>query len=417
MKLDEDLITAIGNVNREFQVGVLEGVRDGIGEAGKKQEKKFAELHNRLDIVETAVNRGDLVGHSIAGPRSLNVDPHALAAFQNRTGHDVNGEGLREYDNAFDEMIRRGSAASLDAKNTLQVGSDPDGGYLVTPERSARIVAKMYETSPMRRLANVDTISSDALEGIIDNDEAGAGWVSEMGARDETDNPQLGQWRIALDEVYAMPVATQKLLDTSGFNVAAWLEQKIAQKLARVENAAFISGNGSGKPRGLLDYEMSTDDDDTRPWGTLQYFITGNNTGFAASDPGDILIDIQQSLNPDYRANAAWVMNRATAGLIRKFKDADGNYLWERSTQAGQPDRLLGSPVVYFEDMADPAANASILAYGDFREAYQIIDHTVGLRLLRDPFTTKGRVKFYAYKRVGGGLLNSEAVRILRSAA
>ncbi len=374
-------------------------------------------LENRLDSIETTINRpGGIVGGGSAP--TTEIGPKALALFNQVTGANLTSEGLRDYDAAWLEYMRRGPAASHDVRNTLQVGTDSDGGFWVSPQRTARIIAKMYETSPMRRLAFTETIGSDALEGLIDNDEAESGWVSEMGDRDETDSPEIGEFKVPLHEQYAMPVVTQKLLDTAGFDVSGWLDRKIAQKLGRTEVTAFYAGNASGKPRGFLDYPTATTADSSRAWGTLQYVVTGHASTFATPttsiSPADCLITLQQSLKAEYRANARWQMNKATAGAVRKFKDADGRFIWTDNIQAGQPPLLLGDPVEIAADMPDVGANTFPIAYGDWKQAYTIVDHIVGIRTLRDPFTTKGRVKFYTTKRVGGGLLNSEAIRLLK---
>lgn len=321
------------------------------------------------------------------------------------TASDLDG-----YKAAFDTFLRKGEEVmGPDERKALSVGSDPDGGYVVNPDLSGRIVMKVFESSPMRAYASIQAISSDALEGIFDLGEAGSGWVGETDSRAETSTPQLGKWRIPAHELYAKPKATQKLLDDASINMEQWLAGKVAEKFARDEAAAFVSGSGVNKPRGFLTYP----DGSTLP-GTIEQFASGAS-GALASAPsgGDVLINALYGLKAQYRANAVWFMNRATAALVRKAKDSDGSYLWQPGIQAGQPATLLGYPMASFEDMPAPAANSLSIAVGDMREAYQIVDR-IGIRTLRDPYSAKPYVEFYTTKRVGGDVVNFEALKLIK---
>jgi HK97 family phage major capsid protein len=267
---------------------------------------------------------------------------------------------------------------------------------------------KVFETSPMRAYASVQVISTDALEGLFDLNEASSGWVGETDTRSETNTPQLGKWRIPTHELYAKPTATQKLLDDAEINMEAWLAGKVAEKFARDEATAFVTGSGIGRPRGFLTYASGT----TLP-GTIERFDTGVNGAFAAApNGGDVLINALYGLKAQYRANATWFMNRATTTLVRKLKDQDGAYLWSPGIAAGQPATLLGYPVAAFEDMPSPATDSLSIAVGDMREAYQIVDR-IGIRTLRDPFSSKPYVEFYTTKRVGGDVVNFEAIKLI----
>ena len=284
------------------------------------------------------------------------------------------------------------------------------------------IVERVRETSPMRSVASVVTIGTDALEGFNDLDEAGAGWVGETGARPETTTPQLGKWSIPVHEIYAMPAATQKVLDDSMFNIEAWLAAKVADRFARTENAAFINGDGILKPRGLFTYPTAATADSSRAWGTFEHILTTVSGGFPAHaagppqvSPGDPLITTVFALKAMHRANAAWMMPRSTVGLVRRIKDVDGNYVWQPDFTQRQGGTLLGYPVVEAEDIAAASAAGNGIAFGDFREAYTVVDR-VGIRVLRDPYTAKGYVRFYTTKRVGGGALHFEAVKFVRFA-
>lgn len=314
------------------------------------------------------------------------------------------------YKTAFDTFLRKGEELmGIEERKALSVGTDPDGGYVVNPDLSGRIVMKVFESSPMRAYAAVQVISTDALEGLFDLNEASSGWVGETDSRAETNTPQLGKWRIPVHELYAKPRATQKLLDDAAINMESWLASKVAEKFARDEAAAFVTGNGINRPRGFLTYGSGT----TLP-GTIEQFPTGASGALAAAPSGgDALIDALYGLKQQYRANATWFMNRATTKLVRKAKDSDGSYLWQPGIAAGQPATLLGYPVAAFEDMPDPASNSLSIAVGDMREAYQIVDR-IGIRTLRDPYSAKPYVEFYTTKRVGGDVVNFEAIKLIR---
>jgi len=316
---------------------------------------------------------------------------------------------LDTYKHAFDTFLRKGEEVmGGDERKALSVGSDPDGGYVVYPEMSGRIVQKVYETSPMRAYASVQVISTDALEGVYDLGEASSGWVGETDSRTDTNTPQIGKWRIPVHELYAKPKATQKILDDAAINMEGWLAGKVAEKFARDESTAFVSGNGINRPRGFLTYASGT----TIP-GTIERIKTGVSSAFAANPGGpDKLIDALYSLKAPYRANANWFMTRAVTALARKLKDSDGQYQWQPSNQAGQPATLLGYPVASFEDLEALAANSLSMAVGDMREAYQIVDR-IGIRTLRDPYSSKPYVEFYTTKRVGGDVVNFEAIKLI----
>ena len=314
------------------------------------------------------------------------------------------------YKAAFDTFIRKGEEVmGVEERKALSVGADPDGGYVVNPDISGRIVMKVFESSPMRAYAAVQVISSDALEGLFDLNEASSGWVGETDSRTETNTPQLGKWRIPTYELYAKPKATQKLLDDASINMEAWLASKVAEKFARDEANAFVVGNGVNKPRGFLTYGSGT----TLP-GTIEQFPSGVNGALAATpDGGEVLINALYGLKQQYRANATWFMNRASTRLVRKAKDSNGQYVWVPGIAAGQPASLLGYPVAAFEDMPDPATNSLSIAVGDMREAYQIVDR-LGIRTLRDPYSAKPYVEFYTTKRVGGDVVNFESIKLVK---
>lgn len=335
----------------------------------------------------------------------------------------VSADEYRAYADNFRLWLRRGPNAV--EQRAMSVGSDPDGGYLVTPDVSGRIVKRLYDTSPLRPIVSVQTIGTDKLEGLRDIDEAsGGGWVSEIGSRSTTTTPQLGKWQIEIHEQYENPGTTQKLLDDASINVEQWLADKVADKFMRRENTAFVVGTGVGQPRGFASYTTAATADSSRAWGVLEHLDTGSNGSFGTNPNGsDKLIDLTGKLKPHFRQNARWAMNRLTLTEARKLKDAGGasgntgNYLWQPSLAAGQPSSLLGYPVVELEDMATYSTTAALaVALGDFAMGYQIVDR-IGIRTLRDPFTNKPYVQFYTTRRVGGDVIDFEAIKFLRFSA
>ena len=392
------------------------GSADVVTEA--KLQKIEADLEKAQKIADEAVLASKRQARIVTDESGERVDLDKKAqewASMNarRRGGVIGSFGAADMDSykaAFDTFLRKGEEImGADERKALSVGSDPDGGYVVNPDLSGRIVAKVFETSPMRAYASIQVISTDALEGLFDLNEASSGWVGETDSRAETNTPALGKWRIPVHELYAKPKATQKLLDDASINMEQWLAAKVAEKFARDEAAAFVNGNGINKPRGFLTYTAGT----TLP-GTVEQFPTGVNGGLAAAPAGgDTLIDALYGLKAQYRANATWFMNRATTKLVRKAKDTDGAYLWQPGIAAGQPATLLGYPVASFEDMPDPATGSLSIAVGDMRAAYQIVDR-IGIRTLRDPYSAKPYVEFYTTRRVGGDLVNFEAIKIIR---
>jgi HK97 family phage major capsid protein len=299
----------------------------------------------------------------------------------------------------------------------MSVGVDPDGGYLVTPTLSEDMTKVMLEVAPFLGLPRtVELTQGDSFEEPVDREAAGYAWVGETQSRSETSSPKLGLFTCPLHELEAQPKATQKLIDTARINVMSWLSAKVGEAFAYGEVSAFFTGNGVSKPRGFLAYPTAATADSSRDWGTLQHIVTGVNGAFAATNPSDVLIDLLAALKPQYRAGAVWTMNRATAAVVRKFKDGQGRYLWTDSLVLGQPPMLLGYPVVEAEQMPDIATGSLSVAFGNFKKAYTIV-RRLGVRFLADPYTDKPNVKLYSIERVGGGVNNSEAVKLLKFSA
>ncbi len=288
-----------------------------------------------------------------------------------------------------------------------------EGGYLVDPQTAAEIVEVLRSSASIRAIANVVTVEATQFDVLVDHTEIGAGWASETAAQAETAAPQVDRITIPLHELAAMPKASQRLLDDTAFDVEGWLAQRIADKFSRAEAQAFVSGDGDEKPRGFLTYPKL--DNDLWDWGSLGYVLTGAEGDFSATDPADAIVDLVYTLGARYRANASFLMNSKTAGAVRKMKDADGRFLWSDSLAAGEPARLMGYPVLVAEDMPDIAQGAFAIAFGDFRAGYTIAERP-DLRILRDPFSAKPYVLFYATKRVGGDISDFAAIKLLRFA-
>lgn len=327
-------------------------------------------------------------------------------------------EQYRDYRKMFFDYCRLGDAALNswgDAeRKAMSVGVDPDGGYLVPRDTSGRMIVKIYETSPIRQIASVQQISTDALTGPNDLGEVSGGWVSETGTRSESTTPNVGEWRIPVEEVYALPKASQKLLDDAAVDVEAWLIRKGGDKLGRLQNTAFVTGNGVGKPRGFASYTTAATADGSRAWGTPEHVATGTNGSFGTAPNGsDKLIDLVHKLKADLRQGARFVMPKVTVGAVRQLK-ANNEYIWLPSMDATKPSTLLGYPVTEAEDMAAYTTTDALgIAFGNFVEGYQIVDRT-GMRLIRDHLTSKPWVLFYLWERVGGDVLNFDAIKFLK---
>ncbi len=322
---------------------------------------------------------------------------------------------LSEHKAAFRSYMRTGEAAGLKRleEKALSAGSGPDGGYLVPETVEREVLRRLSAASPIRAIASVRVISGGQYKRAFSTAGAAAGWVGENAARPQTASPTLAELSFPAMELYAMPAATQTLLDDAVVDIDQWIAEEVETAFAEQEGAAFVNGDGVNKPKGFL--ASTTVANSAWEWGKLGYLATGGAT-FPGTNPSDILVDLIYALKAGYRQNAAFVMNRKTQSVIRKFKDASGVYLWQPPTSAGAPATLMGFPVVESEDMPDIAANALALAFGDFKRGYLVVDRA-GVRVLRDPYSAKPYVLFYTTKRVGGGVQDYDAIKLLKFAA
>ena len=353
-------------------------------------EHKLQQTEERMTILDRKTN--------------IAARPHLAVAEEAGAPH---AKAFNAYLRSGDDDALRG--LELEGKS-LSTAVNSDGGYLVDPQTAEQIQSVLRSTASLRAVASVVNGEATTYDVLIDHTEVGSGWATEAGAVSETDTPLIDRISIPLHELSALPKASQRLLDDSAFDVEGWLTGRIADKFARAEAAAFVSGDGIDKPTGFLTH--SKVDDASWAWGDLGYVATGFD---AAIGNGDAIIDLVYALGAEYRANAAFVMNSKTAGLLRKLKDNDGRFLWSDGLSAGEPARLLGYPVVIAEDMPDVSAGSYAVAFGDFAAGYTIAERP-DLRILRDPFSAKPHVLFYATKRVGGDVSDFAAIKLLKFA-
>ena len=375
--------------------------------------RSAVEAHNtrqnsRMDTIEAAVNSALLNNagsqFGLAGS-SMPDDPEYSSAFASYFRN-----GAADAERELREANASGQRQTIHA--AMSVGTNSDGGYIAPEEWDRRIRQRLRSTTPMRSIAQVQATSSGAFTTLWSSDEFGSGWVGETAVRPQTTGASLAQLTFEAGEIFAQPAATQRLMDDAEINIEAWLAESVEREFSRQEGIAFISGDGVNKPRGLLTYVAGGASDGEHPGGNLEVF----NSESATDIPGaDTLLTFKYSLAAPYRQNARWLMNSQTAAAIAKMKDGDGNYVWREGLIADEPATLLGRPVTIDEGMPNIAADALPIAFGDFQAGYLINDR-VGTRVLRDPYTNKPFVRFYTTKRVGGGVLDPHAIKLLKIA-
>lgn len=389
-----------------------------------ENDKDMADIKKKLgDVVQTEkVDRinatiGDMV-------KALDEANKAIAALQLGAG----GEGgkkktsaeAKEHRKAFNQFFRKGIEAGLrelEVKAALRTDSEADGGFLVPEEDAATIDRILGTVSAMRSIAQVVTVGAATYKKLVGLGGTSSGWVGERQTRTETNTPTLAELEFPAMEIYANPAITQTMLDDGRIDVAQWLGDEVSIEFAEQEGAAFISGNGVLRPRGILSYDTVANA--SYAWGKLGFLVTGvaADINDGSNNGIDGLINVLYAIKQGYRTDARWLMNRTLQGKVRKLKDGDSNYLWTPPQQGGvqgpQPAMLLGYPIVDDDNMPDVGANTFPVAFGNFRRGYLIVDR-FGIRVLRDPYTNKPYVHFYTTKRVGGGVQNFEAIKLLK---
>jgi HK97 family phage major capsid protein len=402
----------------------IEKSLDDGSEAKQQFEAAIAAERKEREELELKFQRFGIKGTGDAAVaevelKSFNLKLAAEAAERKLGFVPLDAKGYDEYKSAYGAFLRKNERVlTAEEVKTLQVGSDPDGGYLVPEDTSGRIVKKVFETSPIRQIASVQAISGNSLEGLEDRDEAGVGYAGEHGTSGDTKTPQLGKWEIPVFNIDTEPKATQNLLDDAAIDVEAWLSGKIGDKFGRFENSEFVNGSAN-KIRGFAGgYATAADSGSGVSWGKIGYLKSGADGDFVAdaSFPADKLFDLIGLLRNQYLQNARIVTRRTVITKMRKFKSTTGDYLWQPSLMIGAPESFGGLPITRAEDMPALGAGSFSLAVGDFNQGYQIVDR-LGIRVLRDPFTAKPYIKFYTTKRVGGGVIDYDAIKLMKFAA
>lgn len=318
-----------------------------------------------------------------------------------------------EYTGQFQAYFKgREPSAQMEEIRAAATKTDGEGGYLAPIEWDRTISKRQKVISPMRQHSSVVTISSSGFKKVYSDGIVGSGWVGETAARPQTTTPGLTSLGFTMGEIYANPAASQGLLDDAEIDVEAWLADEVSTEFDKQEGVAFLSGDGSNKPDGVLTYVTGGANAAKHPYGAILALMSGA----AATVTSDALFDLQADLPQEFLPNAKFYMNRGSQASFRKLKTSDGAYLWQPSLALGVPPTLAGEPVVDMPGMPNVAAGAIAALYGDMAETYQVVDRT-GVRILRDPYTAKPFVLFYTTKRVGGGVKNPTAMRALKIGA
>lgn len=393
----------------------------------EKINPTLVELRSEVDALKSATpddvvtqEKHDKMAEDITAKMAEMQKAQAkLEATINRPGGDGAEKGMdaeleQKHRDAFKQYMTNGTlpegfkagSEGIELK-AMSTDVNPDGGYLVRPELSSTIMTRIFETSPLRGVANVETTGAKSIDILIDDQEAGARWVGEGASGGQTDTPQLGQKSLVAHKIEADPRMTTEMIEDSYLDVEAWLGRKVADKFARTQNSAFVNGTGVGQPRGFLTYAAQS-----TPGTYERNALHQVNMGSAAALNADGLIDVQNALKEDYQGGAVWGMKRTTFGAALQLKGNDNYFFSPVLLRDGQSTiQLLGKPVVFMDDMPAVAANALSVVYADFSTFYTILDR-VGLQVLRDPFTNKGFVTYYTTQRVGGDVTSFDAAVI-----
>lgn len=377
-------------------------------------------MDDKLAEIKTAINAelAKLKRPIISGEEKLTDEQREYKTAFN--GYFRHGKGAKDQDNAGYETLK------VLERKAMSVDNDPAGGFTVTPQIEATIDETLKQVSAMRAIASTVQIGTDRYVRLVNIHGTDSGWVGERDARTATNNSLLSRLEFPVYEIYAMPQSTQTLLDDSNVNIEQWIADEVSLEFAYQEGDAFINGNGVNKPRGILAYTIIANSSypaqgSTTPitWQQVGYIPTGASADFDATVKADCLVDLYHALKAPYRPGASWIMNNTTLAKARKLKDGQGNYLVNSTLTAsggGVVETLMGKPVVEMPNMPDPAANSYSAAFGNWPRAYQIVDR-IGIRTLRDPYSNKPYIQFYTTKRVGGGVRNFEAFKLLKFAA
>lgn len=401
---------------------------DEIRELIEQQGKAFEDFRKSNDERLAALEKGEARSELEEKTDRINDELGRLSAVVDELAKKANRPGApgaegdealqAEHKSAWIKWVRKGDDAGLAdiERKAMNVGTPADGGYAVPIQQDRDIMRLLTDLSPMRQVCRVMTVGTEDYRKLVNLGGTASGWVGETDARPATAGPTLAQLKPSFGELYANPEVTQKALDDIFFNVEGELSQDISESFAVLEGKAFLSGTGTNQPVGLLTAKTSAEADSARAFGTVQHIATGVADNFPAKDPADILIDLIYSMKAGYRTGAQFMVNSMTLATMRKWKDGDGNYIWQPAMQNGQPGSIFGYGYVTNEDMPSAGAGAIPVVFGNFQQAYVIFDR-MGIRSLRDPYTNKPFVGFYTTKRVGSMIANTQAVKFLKCAA
>ena len=395
---------------------VLDDLKSTHEAMKKANDQRYAEIEKfgkasaetEAKVATIATNVTALLEAKAAAEKAATENGERLSQIEIAIREGVNGKSAGDVKRAEEIKARRDAEGVYFRRcedsglKALSVNSQPDGGYLVNDDMNGRIVKRVFDTSPMRQVASVQSTSKEKLTGIYDIDQIDDSWETEEEETSNDKTPKLGKWSIPVHRQRAEPKATEEILEDADMDLESWLVGKIGDKFARGQNNAFVNGDGTKQPRGILTYGDGT------TWGTIQRAASGAS---GAINP-DAIVGLPLLLQAAYRANGRFAMSRVTLAEIMKLKDLQGRYLWQPSYQAGVPSTLQGFPVIEFDDMPPVAAGALAVAFADFREAYQVVDRR-GVTILRDPYTGKPYVKFYARARTGGDVINFDAIKLI----
>ena len=397
--------------NTEDVAGAFDDFMEAFDAFKHANDERLGQIEKRMSADVITSDKVDRISNAMDEQKRA-IDQFLLKKSRPQLGREP-GLYDHEHKRAFDGYIRRGDEkgmAQLEAK-ALSAGVQSDGGYVVPTELEAQISKRLSQLSPIRAIASVRQMSASVLRKPFALTGFASGWTAETGARTQTTTPTLTELQFPAMELYAMPAATQTLLDDSAVDIDEWISSEVEVAFAEQEGTAFVLGDAVNKPRGFLNYPTIAET--SWAWGSLGYTPTGVSGALPATTPSDVLIDTVFTLKAGYRQNANWVLNRKTQGVIRKLKDVNGDYLWQPSAVAGGKSTLMGFPVVEAEDMPNIGANSLSVAFGDFGRGYLIADR-IGVRVLRDPYSAKPYVLFYTTKRVGGGVQDFDAIKLLK---
>lgn len=390
-------VEAIEKLNRSFEE--FKTTNDELMSKTAKGEA-VAELKEKTERIEKELDRLD----------ELKKDIEDVAKKAQRQKSKEENQDVIDHKNAYSKFLIKGhddNLAELQMKADITTTADASGGYAV-PENVDRMIMQIErDANPLRAACNQISVGVSEWKKLVSTNGAASGWVGEEAARPKTNAPQMTQVALSFGEIYANPATTQKGLDEMVTPVEQWLAEEVGYEFADQENAAFTSGSGTDRPKGILSYTLSA----SPAFGEIKQVTSSASGAFDYDD----FIDLESAIKAGYRNNASLMTSRSGVVNLRKLK-VDNKYLWQPSAQLGQPNLLGGYAVLENEDMPTFAAGANAYVFGDFRRGYTIAD-VFGTRVMRDPYTNKPHVHFYTTKRLGGGVVDSTALAVSTIAA